>query len=156
MADDLAVVLDTNVIVSGIIVPSGTPAALLDAWKAGRYALLTSLEQIAELERTLRRPTFARKYGIDDLTIVRLVARLHWDARMVAPPKEATIAVRDPDDERILMIGVSGQGRFLVTGDNDLLTLADDPRLGTLQIVTARAFRQVIEQQEADDDAARG
>jgi len=33
---------------------------------------------------------------------------------------------------------------YLVSGDADLLTLADDPRLGALRIVTARAFLDML------------
>ncbi|MFN8541045.1 MAG: putative toxin-antitoxin system toxin component, PIN family [Thermomicrobiales bacterium] len=148
MSDELLVVLDTNVIVSGIIVPRGGPAAILDAWRQGRFALLTSPEQLIEPEQTLRRPVFARRYGVDDEVVDALVALLRQEAHLIVPPEETTIAVRDPDDGRILMIGVAGQGNFLVTGDDDLLSIADDPHLGNLQIVAVRTFRAILDSVE--------
>lgn len=142
---ELAVVLDTNVIVSGTIVSSGAPAAILDAWQQGRFILLTSPEQLAELERTLRRPRFARKYGIDDSVVAALIGLLRRDAHIITPPEAATVAVRDPDDERIVMIGVAGGAEYLVTGDDDLLSIASNPQLAGMQIVTARVFLQFLE-----------
>jgi putative PIN family toxin of toxin-antitoxin system len=139
------VVLDTNVIGSGTIVPSGAPAAILNAWQQGRFVLLTSPEQLAELERALRRPTFARKYGIDELAVAALIGLLRRDGHIVTPPERTTIAVRDPDDERIVMIGVAGGAKYLVTGDEDPLSIASDPHLAGMQIVTVRAFRRFLE-----------
>lgn len=48
--------------------------------------------------------------------------------------------MRDARDNHILAAALGGGAGYLVTGDNNLLTLADDPRLGSLQIITARGF----------------
>mgnify|MGYP000926768177 CR=1 FL=1 len=49
-------VLDTNVIVSGLISPPGPPGQLLEIWLDGRLDLVTSEALLAELERVVRRP----------------------------------------------------------------------------------------------------
>lgn len=55
------------------------------------------------------------------------------------------ISLRDPDDEVILSSALEGGCDFLVTGDKDLLSVARDPRLGLLRIVTAADFLTTLD-----------
>lgn len=55
------------------------------------------------------------------------------------------VSVRDPKDEHILAAALGGEADYLVTGDQDLLVLAGDPRLGSLQIVTVAAFMDILD-----------
>jgi hypothetical protein len=48
-------VLDTNVLVSALINPRGTPAQILDLWRGDRFLVLTSEAMMAELEDVLAR-----------------------------------------------------------------------------------------------------
>ena len=43
-------VLDPNVIISGLLSPSGNAARLLRAWERGEYELIVSVSLVAELE----------------------------------------------------------------------------------------------------------
>jgi len=62
-----------------------------------------------------------------------------------APEKrQLPVEVRDPKDEMILASALGGKADYLVTGDDDILVLQDDARLGKLQIVTARAFLNLL------------
>lgn len=137
----VSAVLDTNILVSGTIVPAGAPAAALDAWRRGAFLLLTSDEQLDELARTLRRPRFAEKYGVTE----DVIARLRQSAHLLAPLAPLPLTVRDRDDERILAIALGGGAAYLVSGDDDLLSLAGDTRLGTLRIVTVRDFLVLLD-----------
>jgi predicted nucleic acid-binding protein len=49
----MRVVLDTNILVSALIVPAGYPAATYNAWESDRFTLLTCAEHIAEVGATL-------------------------------------------------------------------------------------------------------
>ena len=49
MQKDLVVVLDTNIIVSGILNPMGSPGVILRRFRAGDFEVLSSLEQINEI-----------------------------------------------------------------------------------------------------------
>ena len=55
----MRVVLDTNILVSALISPSGHPAAIYDAWEDGKFTLLTCVEQLDELRSTLQKPRVA-------------------------------------------------------------------------------------------------
>jgi len=54
----MRVVLDTNVIVSALLVPSGTQAAVLLLALEGRVALYVSPAMLTEYAEVLRRPRF--------------------------------------------------------------------------------------------------
>jgi len=50
------VVLATNLLVSALLSPSGLTDRLYVAWKAQRFKLVTSLEQLDEFRRVTRYP----------------------------------------------------------------------------------------------------
>lgn len=140
----LIAVVDTNLFVSGTILKRGAPFALLEAWRRRDFIALLSTTQDAELRDVLARPKFLTNYLLTrseiDLFFEDL-ARLTVPAPLRLP---LPIEVRDSKDEAILAAALGGNAGYVVTGDNDLLTLAGDPRLGTLQIVTARAFLDLL------------
>ena len=140
-------VVDTNLFVSGTILRRGSPFALLEAWRrTGAVRLITSRRQLEELARALRRPRI-RKYGVSEAEIRSLLRRLASRAEVVAPQLPTPVPVRDPLDEHILGIAVAARADYLVTGDDDLLVLAGDPRLGTLKIVTVARFLTMLQAQ---------
>jgi predicted nucleic acid-binding protein len=53
--------------------------------------------------------------------------------------------VRDPNDEKVLAAALGNRAGYLVTGDEDLLALRDDPRIKGLRIVTAREFLETLQ-----------
>ena len=55
----MRVVLDTNILVSAIIVPAGNPAAIYNAWEQGIFTLLTCTEHLDEVRATLQKPRIA-------------------------------------------------------------------------------------------------
>ena len=57
----MRVVLDTNVLVSSLLVQLGHPAAIYRAWHEGRFILLTCEEQLNELRATLHKPALAER-----------------------------------------------------------------------------------------------
>jgi len=139
-------VLDTNVIVSGIILLRGLPYAILEAWRHGRFRLVTTVEQRAEIARVVHRPKFAARYAPDEAEIDGLLFRLARDSEVISISViDSPITVRDPDDEHVLAAAMASNADFLVSGDKDLLVLAGDPRLGTLQIVPPRAFIDALD-----------
>jgi len=58
----LKVVLDTNVLVSGLIVANGPSGRILDAVQKGDLALVTSTHLLQEFGEVVARPHIARKY----------------------------------------------------------------------------------------------
>lgn len=63
MPTDLAVVLDTNVWISGIFFRRGLPARILAAWRDHRFEVVVTPDTLAELETQLRQKTI--QFGAD-------------------------------------------------------------------------------------------
>jgi uncharacterized protein len=55
------VVLDTNVLLSGLMYPEGTPGRIVAAWVDARFEVAFSLDQLAEIGRALEYPKIRRK-----------------------------------------------------------------------------------------------
>ncbi len=134
------VVLDTNVLVSGTILPVGTASKILETWRQNAFELLTSHAQVAELIDVLERPKFAQRYNVGTTEIAALVRRIEVAAVTLESLDPPAIELRDPDDAIILASAMTGNARYLVTGDDDLLSVRNDPRLPPLEIVRPAEF----------------
>jgi len=61
--------LDANFLASGLIAqPGGTIAAIIGAWRAGRFDVALSQHIYDELVRTLAQPYFANRVPADEMT----------------------------------------------------------------------------------------
>ncbi|MEA2524996.1 MAG: uncharacterized protein QOF73_2223 [Thermomicrobiales bacterium] len=137
-------VVDTNLFVSGTILKHGVPFELLESWRRGEFVVLLSGEQEAELRDVFARSKIRTHYHLTEVEIAQFfddLAKLTRPAPLHLP---LPVAVRDAKDEAILAAALGGDAGFVITGDNDLLTLAGDPRLGSLRIVTARSFLDLL------------
>ena len=139
----LKAVVDTNLFVSGTIFRSGVPNALLRAWRERAFIVVMSAAQRQELRVVLNRPKIRTTYDVTDHELAALFRDLRSFAVSTLLASEFPVGVRDEKDRQIVAAAFCGPADYLITGDNDLLVLAGDPRLGTLQIVTARAFLDV-------------
>lgn len=146
-------VVDSNIFVSATISPVGLPRKLLTAWFEQRFRLLLSDRQRAELMDVFARPSLARRFRVLPQDLERLVLDLDAAERVDLLPV-LPVSVRDPKDEHILAAALAGESDYLVTGDQDLLVLAGDPRLGSLQIVTGAAFHAILGAVEHENENA--
>jgi putative PIN family toxin of toxin-antitoxin system len=133
-------VLDTNLLVSGFVSKIGAPYALMQRWYDRDFVIVITAQLRAEYEEVLARPRLIQKHGLSQEEIDGFFEALSIDGDVVEALSPLPIEVRDEKDERVLAAAHLDRADYLVTGDNDLLILASDPRLGELQIVTARAF----------------
>ena len=124
----LRVVLDTNVLLSGIAYPSSVPGKILAAWRHGSVDVLLSDYILDELRRVL--PRLAHRHGLTAAEIDDLVDVLSIQAEIIAPlpDREPEPALRDGDDQPVLGALLAARQTsgtdYLVTGDKDLLALA--------------------------------
>ncbi|MYJ68314.1 MAG: putative toxin-antitoxin system toxin component, PIN family [Gemmatimonadetes bacterium] len=114
-------VLDTNVILSALLFPSGRLTWLRDAWRSGTVVPLASRETTTELIRVLHYPRF----GLTTSQREDLLADYLPYCESVTVPQPVTIPqCRDPFDRPFLELAVAGRADALVTGVKDLLALA--------------------------------
>ena len=123
----LRVVLDTNVLLSGIAYPASVPGKLIGAWKHGALEVVLSAFILDELRRVL--PKLAHRHGLSAAEIEDLVDILSIQAEVVEPAPGADPALTDRNDRPVLgtLIAALEQSHAdaLITGDKALLALAD-------------------------------
>jgi putative PIN family toxin of toxin-antitoxin system len=131
---NLRVVLDTNVLLSGLACPTSIPGQIVAAWKMGAVDVVLSRYILDEAARSLPRMPRVR---LSQDEIRNLVESLVFLAEIVEPSLVIEDALRDKADLPILGTFVEAQADYLVTGDKDLLALA-----GKYPIVTPAASRE--------------
>lgn len=121
----MKLVLDTNVLLSGLMFPEGIPGLIVAAWIEARFDVALSLDQLAEIGRVLEYPKIRRKLGWDDEQIELFIKQLYIRAEVLELGPMAVEVPRDPGDAPILAALVAAKADVLVTGDGDLLALRD-------------------------------
>ncbi len=123
----LRVVLDTNVLLSGIAYPASVPGKIMAAWRHGSVDVLLSTYILDELRRVL--PRLARRHGLTAAEIEDLVDALSIQAEVIEPLPGADPELRDVDDQPVLGTLLAAlkasKADYLITGDNDLLAMAE-------------------------------
>lgn len=117
-------VLDTNVLVSGLISPHGAPARIMAAWREEKIELVVSDPILQELGEVLNREKIRRYYqSVDRDLPVRLLTGLRRFARLVSGQIKVDLIEADPADNMFLSAALEARADFLVTGDHHLLQL---------------------------------
>ena len=141
----LRVVVDTNLVVSSFLSRTGAPRGVIQALYDGiAIAVVTDLI-LQEYADVLARPVFSSKYGLDPTEIAGFLQFVRDRGMKLVEVATSPIIVRDDLDQKFMDVAFASQAAFLVSGDNDLLAHAGDPRLGRLQIVNPRQFLNIIE-----------
>ena len=119
-------VLDTNVLLSGLMYPSSAPGRIVEAWVSGRFDLVVSYAQLSEIARTLTYPKIQKITRWDDAKIEAFLRQLLLRAEVVDTREAAVEVIADPADSPILASLVVSRAEALVTGDRDLLALREN------------------------------
>ena len=122
MTSPLRVVLDTNVVLSALVFGGGQAGQLRRAWQAGAFVPLASAVTVQELMRVLAYPKFSLSRAAQDELLADFLPYAQT-VRMPQPPPPVP-ECRDPLDAPFLQLAVAGQAQRLVSGDKDLLVLA--------------------------------
>jgi len=135
-------VLDTNVLISAILVTGGIPARILRAAFSVVFLCFASEPIVSEVLTTLGRERIRRKYQLDPARISQV--RMFLESRPVVVPITMDIhgAATHPEDDLILETALSARADYLVTGDRQLLALEE---FQGIQIVSPREFLAILE-----------
>ena len=128
----IRVVLDTNVIVSGLLAADSLPAVILDLALQGKVRVALSPPVLVELDRVLRRPRF----GFEPRKIGSFLALFKSRSKLVSPKKTLSLCRNDPSDNRFLECAETTKAEFLVTGNKSHFP----PRHMNTLVVTPREF----------------
>jgi len=119
----LRVVLDTNVLVSGLAYPGSIPGQIVAAWRQGAIDVVISRYILDEVARVLPRLNHRLHWSKADFT--DLLEILAIQADLVEPMPLPPAAVRDAADVPVLGTFLAAEADYLITGDHDLLALGD-------------------------------
>ena len=117
----MRVVLDTNVVVSGVFF-GGTPGRLLTAWAAGRFALVLSPAILDEYRRVGQE--LGRRHPSIASTFEPLLTLIALNAAIVDAPSLSNAVSADPDDDMFLAAALASNASIIVSGDRDLLEVS--------------------------------
>jgi putative PIN family toxin of toxin-antitoxin system len=140
MPPDLAVVLDTNVWISGIFFRRGIPAIILRAWRDRRFEIVATSETLAELERTLQEKVV--QFGAEESLANEWITYAKTFAHIVTPTTSASGVCRDPDDDKFLDAALSGHANYIVSGDHDLQILGT---YRDVKVLSPREFAELLD-----------
>ena len=134
----MKVILDTNVLLGALISPFGPPDIIYRAWRAAKFELITSTEQLEELRRVSRYPKLknilpAHRIG----TMVNNMHRAVVLAALPLPSKD--IELNDPNDVFLLSMALASEADYLVTGDRRA-GLLQQRHAGRTRIVSPAVF----------------
>src|SRR6266446_2839766 len=121
-AGDVRAVLDTNVLLSGLLW-RGTPHALVEEIRAGALTLISSPALLAELAEVMNRPKFQAIMVRSNTDPERMLSELWRLAEIIDPPPLPAPVSRDPADDAVLALAAASQADLIISGDADLLTL---------------------------------
>jgi uncharacterized protein len=134
----MRVILDTNVLLAALISPQGAPDAIYRAWRAARFELVTSVEQLDELRRVSRYPKL--KAILPAHRIATMVNNMHRATLLEAlPPLPQGIEANDPNDAFLLAMALASEADYLVTGDHRAGLLSRGS-IGRARITTPAIF----------------
>jgi putative PIN family toxin of toxin-antitoxin system len=137
-------VLDANVFVSAIISPLGIPAQILKGWRDEQFHLVLSEEILREIGRVFRYPKIAKRHGWSERQVRLFVDDLSNLAILTPGVITLSVIKDDLSDNRFLECAVEGEADYIVSGDENLLSLENFQ--GT-EILTPRAFLEVLTRQ---------
>ncbi|OHD67835.1 MAG: putative toxin-antitoxin system toxin component, PIN family [Spirochaetes bacterium RBG_16_49_21] len=116
----LKVVLDSNIFISGIIF-GGKPRKIINLIIEGKIRLYISSDILLEIKEVLERD----KFGFSQTITQQIIFEIESLSYLVTPKNKHSIVSRDGDDNIIIDCAVEAKADYIITGDNDLLSLKE-------------------------------
>ncbi|MBC8418368.1 MAG: putative toxin-antitoxin system toxin component, PIN family [Proteobacteria bacterium] len=108
----MKIVLDTNVLVSGLLTPFGPSGKIVRMVSAGRLILQIDARILSEYQEVLHRPKF--KFNKDHIGTLLDFIKQYGQFVSSLPLKKH---LPDPDDEPFLEVAIAGKAMSLITGN---------------------------------------
>ena len=136
----MRLILDANVLIAALITRGTPPDQLYEAWRDGRFTLITSEPQLEEIRRVTRREGV--RFRIHPAEAGRMVNDMRRLATLIGDLPVVEVSP-DPYDNFLLAMAQAEGADMLVSGDKHGL-LALSTHRGT-RILTARAAIGLLE-----------
>ena len=127
--------LDTNILVSALLYP-GNERKILEAAIDGKFKSITSPAILDELGRVLAR------LGVGEIETEGYLIRIMEISEVRVPKRLNDVEIRDREDIKILECAHSGASDYIVTGDEDLLSLKE---YDGIKIIRSRELLRLLD-----------
>jgi putative PIN family toxin of toxin-antitoxin system len=131
----MRVVIDTNIWLSGLMLPGSVPGHIVRAASVAQITAVFSEPLLQELRLALHYRRIRPRIRLSDEELERYLAELRYVAEMVDIAGSKAQVPKDRRDDIVLATYLASGADFLLTGDDDLLSLRPD-----YSILTAREF----------------
>jgi len=131
----IKVVVDTNVLISAIWNPAGTPAVIMEAVYSGTLEPVVSEQILQEYANVLMYKKFSfPKY------VVNQMLNYFKTFLLPLPPENIFLKCSDPDDTKFLAAAIAGEASYLITGNRKHFP----KKVTNLKIVTPREMLNLL------------
>ncbi len=130
------VVLDTNVLISSILIDKGNPYKIVNLAIEQKIQNHTSIYILKELENKLR-----NKFKESEEEIAKQISLVKIYSEVVEPKEKIKVIKDDPKDDMVLECGVASNADYIISGDNHLLKLKE---YRGIRILTPAEFLEII------------
>ena len=113
----MRVVIDTNVIVSAFLSPTGAPAQLLTHLEQEAFVLLVSEPILEEYQRALNYAKVRALHGMSRAAIGDVMDDMRATAVLVEPIERLDVVPQDRDDNKFFECAAAGDATYIVSGD---------------------------------------
>jgi len=135
----MKLVLDTNIFISSFFW-GGNPRKIMNRIIDGKDTLFISTEILQEVFFVMNRP----KFNVAHRQIIRFIASIEEIAHSVTLQGTIHGICRDSDDDKIIECAILGDVNFIISGDNDLLSLKKSQGI---PIITPSDYMDIVENQ---------
>ena len=127
----MRILIDTNILISGLFF-NGLPKKLLSEIDFEKFQVCVNEKIIAEYTDKIDNKFSKAKYKLDE----NLREKFFRSLQKFESVSDLKIC-RDPDDDKFINCAIDAKAIYIVSGDNDLLTITN---FAGIEIVTAREF----------------
>lgn len=106
------IVLDTNVLISGLLIPEGKPGQIVQLVAAGYIKLCYDSRIIAEYFNVMSR----KKFGFNKDDIQDLLLQIKHEGILITP-KPIDLELPDEEDKKFIEVALSSNAKYIVTGN---------------------------------------
>ena len=139
---DLRVVIDTNVLISGLFGIKSSPSSqILQAVRNQKIILVTSPAILEEVEIVMNRERIVKLTKMTLKERVKFIHQLIQRSDVTTGSQFLSGVSRDIKDDKFLSCAVEAKADYIITGDEDLLVIK---AYQGIQIITPRVFLEIL------------
>ncbi|MBI4318474.1 MAG: putative toxin-antitoxin system toxin component, PIN family [Chloroflexi bacterium] len=139
----MRVVLDSNVVVSRFLSPSGPPAHIWEQWEDGVFELAVSEAILAEYQKAMTYERIQARHRMSKDEISKIISTMRMFAEVVEATQNVEVIVKDPEDNKFIDCALAAAADYIVSGDSHLLELGE---YRDVQILSPTMFLELLRQ----------